>query len=39
MHGSLDGMNVFIFAMKEPDYVMSLMLTYGTNEQMGEGKF
>ncbi len=39
MHGSLDRVKVFIFAMKEPDYVMSLMSTYGTNEQMGEEIF
>ncbi len=39
MNGSLDGVTVFIFAMKEPDYVMSLMSTYGTNEQMREEKF
>ncbi len=39
MHGFLDGVKVLIFAMKEPDYVMSWISTYGTNEQMGEEKY
>ena len=29
--GQLDDVPVHVFAMKEPDYVMSLMSTYGTN--------
>ena len=36
--GVLDGVRVHIFAMKEPDYVMSLMSTYGTLVRGGEQK-
>ena len=33
--GKLDGEVPFhIYMMKEPDYIMSLMLTYGTNQQI-----
>ncbi len=39
MHDSFDGVKVFIFAMKEPDNVMALMLSYRINRQMGEEKF
>jgi hypothetical protein len=35
-HGKLDGINFGVFAMKEPDYVMSLMATYGTDEAVQE---
>ncbi len=38
MHGFFGRVRVFTFAMKEPEYLMSLMSTYGTNEQMGEEK-
>ena len=31
----LDDVPFHVFAMKEPDYVMSLMSTYGTNSQEG----
>ena len=33
--GQLDDVPFHVFAMKEPDYVMSLMSTYGTNSQEG----
>ena len=33
--GKLDGIPFHVFCMKEPDYVMSLMSTYGTNERRG----
>jgi hypothetical protein len=36
--GTLDNVPFHVFAMKEPDYVMKLMSTYGTNERVGEGK-
>ena len=32
--GKLDNQDFHVFAMKEPDYVMSLMSTYGTNERV-----
>ena len=35
--GTLDGQSFHVFAMKEPDYVMSLMSTYGTNERVRVG--
>ena len=33
--GTLDGVNFHLACMKEPDYVMSLMTTYGSTEHMG----
>jgi hypothetical protein len=36
--GTLDNVPFHVFAMKEPDYVMQLMSTYGTNERVGESK-
>ena len=33
--GKLEDVPFHVFAMKEPDYVMSLMSTYGTNAQDG----
>ena len=30
LHGTLDGIPYSVFAMKEPDYVMKIMSTYGT---------
>ena len=30
--GKLDGVPFHIYTMKEPDYVMTLMSTYGTNQ-------
>ncbi|KAG7356336.1 transposase IS4 [Nitzschia inconspicua] len=36
--GNLDGIDFDVFCMKEPDYVMMLMSTYGTNIRMGEHK-
>ena len=33
--GQLDDVPFHVFAMKEPDYVMSLMSTYGTNSWEG----
>ena len=29
--GCMDEVNFHVYAMKEPDYVMSLMSTYGSN--------
>jgi len=36
--GVMDGVSFHIFGMKEPDYVMSIMSTFGTLQQVGEGK-
>ena len=36
--GELDGMPFYIFGMKEADYVMQIMSTYGTLATMGEEK-
>jgi len=36
--GELDGWPFYIHCMKEPDYVMMLMSTYGLMERMGEEK-
>ena len=35
LHGILDGVSYDIFCMKEPDYVMKIMATYGGSD--GEG--
>ena len=35
LKGTLDGIPFYIHAMKEPDYVMMLMSTYGTLTRMG----
>ena len=32
----MDEVNFHVYAMKEPDYVMSLMSTYGTNLRTGK---
>ena len=32
----MDEVNFHVYAMKDPDYVMSLMSTYGTNLQIGK---
>ena len=32
----MDEVDFHVYAMKEPDYVMSIMSTYGTNQQMGK---
>ncbi len=34
--GMLDNVKFSIHCLKEPDYVMSLMATYGTDQEMGE---
>ncbi|KAL7571289.1 hypothetical protein ACA910_008942 [Epithemia clementina (nom. ined.)] len=34
--GSMDEVKFHVYAMKEPDYVMSLMSTYGTNQRKGK---
>ena len=34
----LDGVPVYIYGMKEPDYTMMLMATYGTLMKQGEEK-
>ena len=36
--GQMDGVKVHVRCMKEPDYVISLMKTYGTTELMGEAR-
>ena len=36
--GMLDGIPVYIFGMKEPDYTMMLMATYGTLGRKGDEK-
>ena len=36
--GHLDGVKFHVGCMKEPDYVMSLMTTYGTTELMGNAR-
>ena len=36
--GELSGKKVSIHCMKEPDYIMSLMTTYGSSERVGEIK-
>ena len=38
IHGELDDIPFYIYGMKEPDYVMQLMATYGTLERKGVGK-
>ena len=32
----MDEVDFHVYMMKEPDYVMSIMSTYGTNQHMGE---
>ena len=34
--GQMDEVDFHVNAMKEPEYVMSIMSTYGTNQQMGK---
>jgi hypothetical protein len=36
--GKLDGVEFNVFCMKEPDYTMMLMSTYGTNDRNGDMK-
>ena len=38
LQGQLDGVPVYIYSMKEPDYTMMLMATYGTLVKQGEEK-
>ena len=38
LKGTMDGIPFYVHAMKEPDYVMMLMSTYGTVNGMGEKK-
>ena len=38
MKGKLDGVNVEVHWLKEHDYVMMLMTSYGTYEKVGEDK-
>ena len=38
LRGQLDGVPVYIYGMKEPDYTMMLMGTYGTLAKQGEEK-
>ena len=32
----MEEVDFHVYAMKEPDYVMSIMCTYGTNQWMGK---
>ena len=34
-HGKLDEVPFHLHCMKKPDYIISLMTTYGTEERMG----
>ena len=36
--GTLDGVPFHLFRMKEPDYTMQIMATYGTLAEMGDEK-
>ena len=36
--GNLDGIPFYLYGMKEPDYTMIIMATYGTLQQMGPEK-
>ena len=38
MKGSLEGVNVEIYYLKEPDYVMMLMASHGTLERVRDEK-
>ena len=38
IHGELDGKFFYLFRMKEPDYVMQIMSTYGTLQKKGPEK-
>eukprot|EP00957_Ditylum_brightwellii_P176726 13461131-Ditylum_brightwellii.AAC.1 len=38
LHDTLDNVPFHVYCMKEPDYVMMIMSTYGKNEQGGEEK-
>jgi len=39
LSGSLDNVPVAIHCLKEPDYILQMMTTYGTMETFGEEKF
>ena len=34
--GQMDKVDFHVYTMKEPNYVMSIMSTYGTNQRMGK---
>ena len=38
LKGQLDGVPFHLYAMKEPDYMMMIMLMYGTLNKFGEEK-
>ena len=38
LKGTMDGVPFYVHAMKEPDYTMMLMATYGTTTRVGEQK-
>ena len=38
LKGSMDGVPFYVHAMKEPDYTMMLMATYGMTTRVGEQK-
>ena len=35
IHGELDEVQFYLYGMKEPDYIMQIMLTYGTLHEKG----
>ena len=35
MNGELDSIPFYLYGMKEPDYMMQIMVTYGTLEEKG----
>ena len=38
IHGELDSIPFYLYGMKEPDYMMLIMATYGTLEEKGQEK-
>ena len=38
LKGTMNGVPFYVHAMKEPDYTMMLMATYGTTTRVGEQK-
>ena len=38
LHGELGNVHLHVLTMKKEDYIMMLISTYGTNEQVGEDK-
>ena len=38
IHGELDSIPFYLYGMKEPNYMMQIMVTYGTLEEKGQAK-